>query len=183
MVEVGRECWRLFHPIPLLKQDNWGPVTSIHVQMALELLKGWRLYNLPVQPVLVLGKTHRKNISWCSARPFCVQFVSIACLGTGHHWQKPGCVFFNPPSEVYWWYIKQWCIIDDIPQSLLIWEELQPLTHLCGASLAPLQYVQYLQARMGSKKSTACVKHPWTGQQHKQRNTRQKTCANIKYQR
>lgn len=67
-----------------------------------------------VQPVLVLDKTHRKNVSWCSARPSCVQFVSTACPVTGHHWKEPGSVFFTATLQrfiddtsmmIYYWWI------------------------------------------------------------------------------
>lgn len=78
------------------------------------------------------------DVSWCSARPFCVQVVSAACPVTGHHWQKPACIFFNPPCRGLLMVHQWWFTIDDIPQSFFIWEVLQPLTHLRGASLVSL---------------------------------------------
>ena len=62
MVEVGRDLQRSSDPTLLLKQSQLEPVAQDHVQAAFEYLQGWRLHNLPEQPVPVLGHPHSAKV-------------------------------------------------------------------------------------------------------------------------
>lgn len=158
MVEAGMECGGHFTQSPCSSRATEGHYLKprpdgFGTPQGMEALQ-------PLCPVL--GKTHRKGVSWCPAWPSCAQFVSTACPVTGHHW-----IFSNPPFRGLLRVHQWWFIIDDTAQSFLIWEVLQPLINLCGASLVSLQYVQYLQVRMGSKQGRTCVKHTWKGSEQK----------------
>ena len=61
MVVVGRALWRSSGLSPLFQQGHLEPVARVHVQIAFEYLHGWKLYNLPGHPVLVLGHRHGKK--------------------------------------------------------------------------------------------------------------------------
>jgi len=50
MAEAGKDLWRSPAPTPLIDQ-----FAQDRVQAASEYLQGWRLHNLPEQPVPVLG--------------------------------------------------------------------------------------------------------------------------------
>ena len=62
MVEVGGDLWRSFGPTPLLKQGHQEPLAQNHVQMTFAYVQGWRLHNLPEQPVPVLGHPHNEKV-------------------------------------------------------------------------------------------------------------------------
>jgi len=55
MAEVGRDLWRSSGPSTLFKESNLDAVVQDHVQTAFGL-QGWRLHNLPRQPVPVLSQ-------------------------------------------------------------------------------------------------------------------------------
>jgi len=85
-VKVGRELWRSSSPTPLLKQGHLQPVSQDHDQTAFEYLQGWRLHQLPGQPVPVLGHPHNEKLfpdvrgillcfRWC-------QLLLVLLLGT-----------------------------------------------------------------------------------------------------
>lgn len=61
MVEAGRvNLWRSSGPTSQPKQGYLQPVAQDHVQLALEYVHGWGLYNLPGQAVPALGHPHSK---------------------------------------------------------------------------------------------------------------------------
>ena len=62
MVEVGRDLWRSSGPTPVLKQGHLELVAQAHGQMAFEYLQGWRLHNLPGQPVPVFSHPHSEIV-------------------------------------------------------------------------------------------------------------------------
>uniref|UniRef100_A0A8C0ES58 receptor protein-tyrosine kinase n=1 Tax=Bubo bubo TaxID=30461 RepID=A0A8C0ES58_BUBBB len=53
---------------PLLKQGHLELVAHNHIQTAFEYLQGWRLHNLPGQPVPVLGHPHSQKVLPCMFR-------------------------------------------------------------------------------------------------------------------
>ena len=63
-----------------------------------EYLQGWRLHNLPGQPVPVLGHPHsEKAFPDVHREPLVFQFVPIACWPvTGHHLAQSS---LHPPSR------------------------------------------------------------------------------------
>jgi len=60
MVEVKRDLWMSSGPKPMLREDHLKRVAQD--QMAFEYLRRWRLYNLPGQPVPVLGHPYSENV-------------------------------------------------------------------------------------------------------------------------
>ena len=95
---------------PLHKQGHLEPVAQDCVQSAFEYLQGWRLHNLPKQPVTLTVKTVVPDVQ--SQLPV-FQFVPIASgPGTGHHWEEPHFFLFAPSLQVLLY-------IDNIPLSLL----------------------------------------------------------------
>lgn len=82
MVDVKRNLWRS-SCFPAL-QDHLEPSSQDHDWMAFEHVQGWRLQNLPGQPVPALGYPHSKKVLpdvWM--KPPVFQFVSIGS-GPGH---------------------------------------------------------------------------------------------------
>jgi len=60
----GMSGGHLVIPPTLLKQGHLELVAKDHAQMAFEYLQGWRLHNLPGQPVPVLGHVSQsKSVS------------------------------------------------------------------------------------------------------------------------
>ncbi|KAK4828172.1 hypothetical protein QYF61_024421 [Mycteria americana] len=87
MAEVGRDLCRTFVQCPLLKQGHPEPLAHDCVQTAFEYLQGWRLQNLPGQPVPVLVHPHSQIVFPDVQRePPVFQFVTIASGPvTEHH--------------------------------------------------------------------------------------------------
>ena len=79
MVEVGRDLWRSFCPTPLFKQGLLGLVAQEHTVRAFDYLQGWRLHNIPRQPVPVFSHSKSKKVSPDIETWSVFQFVSI-CL-------------------------------------------------------------------------------------------------------
>lgn len=61
MVEAERDHRRSFSPTSLLTQGQVEHIPWDCVQMALEILQGWKLCNLSGQPLPVVGHPHSKE--------------------------------------------------------------------------------------------------------------------------
>ena len=98
---------------PCSSKATYSLLAQNHVQTAFEHLQGWRLDNLPGQPVPVLSHSHCKKVFPDVQRePPVFQVVPIASGPVaGHHWEEPGSVFFAPSWQVF-------ISIDEIPLSL-----------------------------------------------------------------
>jgi len=87
MVEVGRGLWSSSGPTHLLKQGHPEKGVQNHTQTAFGYLQGWRLHNMPWQPVPVLSHPHTEKVFPDVQRePLMFQCVPIASGPvTGHH--------------------------------------------------------------------------------------------------
>ena len=100
--------------MPLLKQGHLEPAAQEHIQTASEYLQGWRIHNLPRQPVPVLDHPHSDKVfPHVQREPPMFQFVPIASGPvTGHHRAEPGSIYLAPLLQVL-------INTDEIPLSLL----------------------------------------------------------------
>jgi len=58
----SHNLWRLSGPKPLLKQGHLQPVVQDCIQITFDYLQGWRLHNLPGQPVPLLSHPHSGEV-------------------------------------------------------------------------------------------------------------------------
>lgn len=67
------------------------------IQASFEYLHGWRLHNLPVQPVPALSHPHSgKEFPDVQREPPVFLFVLIAFVPVaGHRWEDPGSLIFT----------------------------------------------------------------------------------------
>lgn len=95
----SQRCWGWKGPLEVsLQQDHLEPISLAHIHMTFEYPQGWRLHNLPGQPVSIIGHQHSKKV-FLMFRQNLLSFCAVSCPSPGHLWERPGALLFTPSLQ------------------------------------------------------------------------------------